>query len=170
MTRISKTIIRCFSGRYKPPDRFPALATSASPTSLTRAPRRTAARSLASSAHPHDIPRNTETEYERNSADIKPTESRHFRRRRRARDPLLRLSKEPTAIARVALRQTWGSALLARRIIEHGTKFVTNVTGPQHMVIRTRPISDRLKKTSSFRRWEASLPTLARRLSPSDGS
>jgi Protein of unknown function (DUF1501) len=41
------------------------------------------------------------------------------------------LSKEPTAIRERYGRHTWGqSHLLARRLIEHGTKFVTTVNGP----------------------------------------
>jgi len=41
------------------------------------------------------------------------------------------LSKEPTAIRERYGRHTWGqSHLLARRLVEHGTKFVTTVNGP----------------------------------------
>jgi uncharacterized protein (DUF1501 family) len=41
------------------------------------------------------------------------------------------LTKEPTAIRERYGRHTWGqSHLLARRLVEHGTKFVTTVNGP----------------------------------------
>jgi hypothetical protein len=41
------------------------------------------------------------------------------------------LSKEPTAIRERYGRHTWGqSHLLARRLVEHGTRFVTTVNGP----------------------------------------
>jgi hypothetical protein len=41
------------------------------------------------------------------------------------------LSKEPTAMRERYGRHTWGqSHLLARRLVEHGTKFVTTVNGP----------------------------------------